>query len=232
MFSTKIYFSFSTVIPVQTRDAIAAPRNGATINNHSWESAAPPSKIAGPILLAGFTEVPVIGIQTIWTNTRDKPIASPANLFSPFLAVTPSTTNTNINVNTVSATKATDNIPSGKPFAPVRVVVDPDSFAKNQRIDEPIIAPITWKIIYITASLPLILPDRKTPKVIAGFIWQPEILPIVYAIATTDKPKANATPSVPTDRKGCYAPAKTAAPQPISTSTIVPINSAKYLFMT
>ena len=58
------------------------------------------------------------------------------------------------------------------------------------------------------------------------------MLPIEYAIATTDNPNANATPSVPTDMKGCPAPAKTAAPHPINTKTIVPINSAKYFLMT
>ena len=56
----------------------AAPTRGATTNIHSWDSAAPPSKIAGPILLAGLTDVPVIGMQTMWIITRESPIASPA----------------------------------------------------------------------------------------------------------------------------------------------------------
>ena len=50
------------------------------INNHNCDNASPPWNNAGAMLRAGFTEVPVIGIHTICTNTRDKPIASPAKL--------------------------------------------------------------------------------------------------------------------------------------------------------
>ena len=39
--------------------AIAAPRNGPTMNTHNSSSAFPPSKSAGPIERAGLTEVPV-----------------------------------------------------------------------------------------------------------------------------------------------------------------------------
>ena len=37
-----------------------------------------------------------------------------------------------------------------------------------------------------------ILPLNQTPIVIAGLIWHPDIDPIVYAMATTDRPKAKA----------------------------------------
>jgi len=76
------------------------------MNNHNCERASPPWNKAGPILRAGFTDVPVIGIQTIWINTRARPIAIPANLVLAPLDVEPKTTSRKINVNTVSATKA------------------------------------------------------------------------------------------------------------------------------
>ena len=57
--------------------------------------------------------------------------------------------------------------------------------------------------------------------------------PIAYAIATTDNPKAKATPTVPTPAPTVPAilPAKTALPHPIRTSTIVPIISEMYFFI-
>ena len=124
------------------------------------------------MLRAGFTEVPVIGIHTICTNTRDKPIANPAKLPAPFLgSVEPSTTNTKIKVNTASAMNACNISPSPKPFEPVAVgpscaPVD----TKAKRTAEPIMAPITWKIIYIPASFPFIRPVRNTPNVMAGLM--------------------------------------------------------------
>ena len=47
-----------------------------------------------------------------------------------------------------------------------------------------------------------------------------------YAMATTVKPNASATPRKPT-----APPANIAVPQPPSTSTTVPMNSHKYFFM-
>ena len=51
-------------------------------------------------------------------------------------------------------------------------------------------------------------------------------------MATTARPKANATPSVPTPAPTVPAtlPAKTALPHPMRTSTIVPTISAMYFF--
>lgn len=106
----------------QTIADSAAPTNGATINSQSCASAWPPSNRAGAILRAGLTEVPVIGMQTIWMRTSVRPIAYPANCFAPFsLSVVPKTTKTKIKVNTVSAIKACRTLLSANPFAPVMV---------------------------------------------------------------------------------------------------------------
>ena len=67
-------------------------------------------------------------------------------------------------------------VPAGVIFG--AEVVEPDSFAKNQRIAEPKMAPIIWNTMYNPASFPLIRPVNKTPNVIAGLMWHPEILPI------------------------------------------------------
>ena len=92
------------------------------MNSHNCDNASPPWNNAGAILRAGFTEVPVIGIHTICTNTRVKPMASPARLPAPFFgSVEPSTTNTNMKVNTASAINACNISPSPKPFEPVAV---------------------------------------------------------------------------------------------------------------
>ena len=52
-----------------------APTSGATQNNHSCSSAQPPTKSAGPVLRAGFTEVLVTGMLIRWINVRARPIA-------------------------------------------------------------------------------------------------------------------------------------------------------------
>ena len=97
---------------------MAAPIKGATMKSHNCVNAIPPPTKAGPILRAGFTEVPVIGIHTMWIKTKVSPIASPPNPSGDFLLVAPRTTKTNIKVNTVSAIKAGMRFPSAKPFAP------------------------------------------------------------------------------------------------------------------
>ena len=108
----------------------AAPTHGAAIKSHSCAKASPPANRAGPILRAGLTEVPVIGIQTMWTKTNVRPMASPANLGAEFsLAVVPSTTNTKIKVNTASAINAGTSAASPKLFAPVPVMPSPDVMA-------------------------------------------------------------------------------------------------------
>src|SRR4051812_30727091 len=52
-------------------------------------------------------------------------------------------------------------------------------------------------------------------------MWQPEIGPTAYAIASSESPNANATPRLP-----ICLPAITAAPTPPNTRTNVPTNSA------
>ena len=94
---------FSLPILFHTTADKAAPAKGATINNHNCVNAFPPSKRAGPMLRAGFTEVPVIGIQTICTNTNVSPIAKPHITGVPFLSsVTPKTTSTKMKVKIIS----------------------------------------------------------------------------------------------------------------------------------
>ena len=172
----------------------------------------------------------------MWTSTRVSPIARPANFPAPFSgSVVPSTTRTNMNVNTASAMKACSAIPSLKLFDPVDVgpsCAPVETRAKSTA--EPMTAPMTWKSMYIPASFPLILPLRYTPRVMAGLIWHPEMPPIVYAMATTASPNASATPKVPVPAPTVPAtlPEKTALPQPMSTRTIVPVISAKYFFIT
>jgi hypothetical protein len=48
----------------QTAAARSPPIIGATQKSQSWVRAVPPTIIAGPKLLAGFTDVPVTGIPT------------------------------------------------------------------------------------------------------------------------------------------------------------------------
>ena len=50
---------YSLPIIFQTKALKAAPTNGPTMNTHSSLNALPPSKIAGAMLRAGFTDVPV-----------------------------------------------------------------------------------------------------------------------------------------------------------------------------
>ncbi len=52
---------------------------GASQKSQSWERAQPRTKIAGPVLLAGLTEVLVTGMLIKWMNVNAKPMAIPAN---------------------------------------------------------------------------------------------------------------------------------------------------------
>ena len=60
-----------------TAPATAAPTIGATQKSHSCESAQPPTKIAGPVLRAGFTDVLVTGMLTRWISVSARPIGMP-----------------------------------------------------------------------------------------------------------------------------------------------------------
>jgi len=53
------YQSFLQERNLYTSAARTPPIRGATMNTHTLESASPPTRIAGPKLLAGLTDVPV-----------------------------------------------------------------------------------------------------------------------------------------------------------------------------
>ena len=55
--------------------ASAAPTIGATQKSQSCASAQPPTKSAGPVLRAGFTDVFVTGMLIRWISVRPSPIA-------------------------------------------------------------------------------------------------------------------------------------------------------------
>lgn len=121
--------------------------------------------------------------------------------------------------------------PSWQALAPVPV--RPELLVSAQRIADPRTAPITWNSIYMPASFPLMRPDNRHPNVMAGLMWQPDIPPIAYAMATTDKPNARAVPITVAARLGSddVHDKLTAVPQPIRTRTMVPTISAMYFFM-
>ena len=69
--------------------AMKAPIIGANQNSQSWFKAVPPTKTAGPKLLAGFTDVPVTGMTTRWIRTRLSRMGMPANHLGTFSLVEP-----------------------------------------------------------------------------------------------------------------------------------------------
>ena len=81
------------------------PIIGATMKSQSCARASPPTNTAGPRLLAGFTDVPVIGMPTRCISTRVKPMATPANPLGASLWVAPKIANRNMAVSTTSAIK-------------------------------------------------------------------------------------------------------------------------------
>jgi hypothetical protein len=81
-------------IPIYTAAASTAPKSGATTNTQSWLSAQPPTKTAGPMLRAGFTEVFVTGMPTQWIRTKTKPMGMPVKPTGASAAVAPSTVST------------------------------------------------------------------------------------------------------------------------------------------
>src|SRR5690348_8425438 len=86
-------------------------------------------------------------------------------------------------------------------------------------------APTTWATMYGIRSFAGNRPPATRPADTAGLKWPPEIGPTAYAIVSTVKPKASATPTKPMPRFG-NAAASTALPQPPITSQNVPKNSA------
>src|SRR6185437_5353160 len=82
----------------------APPINGATQNNQSCASAQPPTKSAGPVLRAGFTDVLVTGMLIKWINVSTRPIGIGAKPWGTRLSVAPIITNRNAAVNVISQT--------------------------------------------------------------------------------------------------------------------------------
>ena len=82
---------------------------GASQKSHSCLMAQPPTKMAGPVLRAGFTEVLVTGIVTRWISVRASPMATPAIACGARLLVAPRITIRKKKVITNSATSAAVN---------------------------------------------------------------------------------------------------------------------------
>jgi len=61
---------------------------------------------AGPRLRAGFTDVPVMGMPTMWIRTRLKPMDRPAKPFGTLSLVEPWMTRQRRNVRMTSAMRA------------------------------------------------------------------------------------------------------------------------------
>jgi hypothetical protein len=151
--------------------AATAPRRGATQKSQSCCIATPPTSAAGPSERAGLTDVPVIGMNTIWISTSVRPIASPANAPCASAEVAPSTTRTNIYVATSSATNAhCALILPVQPFCPSSIPLSPVFIARYMRSHAPAIAPIHCASIYHPPSVHFIRPATHIPTVTAGLM--------------------------------------------------------------
>lgn len=65
----------ASAIAGYARPAIAAPTMGAAQKTHNCANAQPPTKIAGPVLRAGFTDRLVTGTPIRWISVRPSPMA-------------------------------------------------------------------------------------------------------------------------------------------------------------
>ena len=81
------------------------PMIGASQNNQSCPSAHPPTRMAGPVLRAGFTERFVTGIPIRWISVNPSPIAIGAKPDGARRSVAPIMIITKKKVSTTSATK-------------------------------------------------------------------------------------------------------------------------------
>ena len=88
-----------------THPASNAPTIGATQNSHNCCSAQPPTKSAGPVLRAGFTEVLVTGMLTRWMSVSANPMAMPANPTGARLWIAPMITTRKPKVIVTSVTR-------------------------------------------------------------------------------------------------------------------------------
>ena len=78
------------------------------MNTGSCFSVSPPTRTAGPKLLAGLTDVPVNGIPNIWISVSVRPITRPAILLFSGFDVTHRMTITNTNVRMISTMTAVE----------------------------------------------------------------------------------------------------------------------------
>ena len=83
-----------------------APRIGATQKSQSWLSAQPLTKIAGPVLRAGLTEVLVMGMLMRWISVRQRPMAMGAKPLGARSSVAPRMTRRKKAVRSTSADEA------------------------------------------------------------------------------------------------------------------------------
>ena len=87
------------------------PTKGASQKSQSWATAQPPTKSAGPVLRAGFTEVLVIGMLIRWISVTQRPMASGAKPVGARLSVTPMITTRKKQVRTISTRRAAPENP-------------------------------------------------------------------------------------------------------------------------
>ncbi len=174
------------------------------MNSHSWESASPPAKRAGPRLRAGLTEVPVSGMPTRWITARAMPIGRPSKPTTATLCVTASTTKTSRNVRITSARKAPPRLMCTAERAPqpllpnVSSVLSPGTvWASQYSSPAPTMPPTSCAIQYSMAVRPVMRRASSMPRVTAGLTWAPETGPSAYATAKRTKPKESAMPRTP-----------------------------------
>lgn len=144
------FYSLEPLIAFQAKAAKAPPMNGPTIKIQRSFNAATPPKRAGPKERAGLTDVPVKRMPTRWITIRVKPMARPARLLvAPFVfEVAPSTTNTKMQVRTISTIKALITLALA-PLAPMPVcfTVESVEIITRKSTNAPKIPPMNCPII-------------------------------------------------------------------------------------
>src|ERR1700685_3502021 len=123
---------------------------GAAQNSHNCPTAPPPTKIAGPVLRAGLTEVFVTGMEIRWISVRHIPMAMGAKPLGARSSVEPNITSRKNSESTSSATKhAIKEYPPGE-WAPYPFEANPPArlnpslpLAIRYNTPEPAIPPKT-----------------------------------------------------------------------------------------
>lgn len=91
---------------------------GATQNSHNCSNAQPPTKSAGRVERAGFTEVLVTGMLMTWMRVSAKPMGMAAKPADARRLVAPRITKIKPAVSTNSATSADNNVYLRGEYAP------------------------------------------------------------------------------------------------------------------